>query len=70
MPQPVTPMRAWLAIAASLLGVACTTTPSPLALDAECYANRSWFPQRASEGMWDECVRQFGAAWCHKCLVQ
>ena len=59
-------LRSWLAAAAVVLA-ACAAPP---ATDAECYANRSWFPQRASEGMWDECVRQFGAAWCQRCLWQ
>ena len=58
-----------LLAAAALIAVGCTAAP-PAGVDAECYANRSWFPQRASEGVWDDCVRQLGEAWCRKCLWQ
>ncbi|MBC5782730.1 hypothetical protein H8N03_07215 [Ramlibacter sp. USB13] len=59
-------LRAGLAVAA-LAVAACGT---PVAEAPDCHANRSWFPKRAAEGVWDDCVRQFGAAWCQKCLWQ
>jgi hypothetical protein len=64
-------LRPWPAAAALLLAACAgpTATHSP-ASDPVCHAHRSWFPQRADEGMWDECTRQFGAAWCQRCLWQ
>jgi len=58
--------RRWLALVVLLLA-ACGT---PIPEDAACHENRSWYPRRAAEGVWDDCVRHFGAEWCRKCLWQ
>jgi len=60
-------VRAWCACLAAALLAACG---APVPEDPVCYANRSWFPRRAAEGVWDDCVRQFGTEWCQKCLWQ
>ena len=54
--------------AAACLGLAACGAPP--AVDPECHANRSWFPQRAAIGVWDACVRHLGEPWCQQCLVQ
>ena len=65
----MSPRRALrLALATVALLVAACGTPIPE--DAACHANRSWFPRRAAEGVWDDCVRHFGPEWCQKCLWQ
>jgi hypothetical protein len=57
-------------IAACALLAACAAPPPPQQADAECHAHRSWFQQRSSIGLHDECVRQFGEDYCRKCLLQ
>jgi hypothetical protein len=66
MPAVRSRRRALLA-AATLLAAACAAPPP---VDPECQAHASWFPQRASEGVWDDCVRHLGEPWCRKCLWQ
>jgi hypothetical protein len=66
--------RSVFAMAAVLLA-GCTSPPQsdPMAVirtDPECQAYRSYFPQRSSIGLHDECTRRLGEAVCRKCLVQ
>jgi hypothetical protein len=66
--------RSFFAIATVLLA-GCTSQPQsdPMAAirtDPDCHAYRSYFPQRSSIGLHDECTRRLGEAVCRKCLVQ
>jgi hypothetical protein len=67
--------RSFLAVAAALISVACTSLPqdNPIAAmeaDPQCYPYRSYFPQRSSIGLQDECTRRMGQDYCQRCLVQ
>jgi hypothetical protein len=61
-------LRRLVLVAAALLLAAACAAPPPA--DPECEAHRSWFPQRAAIGVWDDCVRHLGEAWCRRCLIQ
>jgi hypothetical protein len=68
-------IRPLLAVAAALLSVGCTAPPqgNPIAAmeaDPQCYPYRSYFRQRSSIGLQDECRRRMGEAYCQRCLVQ
>lgn len=68
-------IRSFLAVAAALMSVACTTLPqeNPIAAmeaDQQCHPYRSYFPQRSSIGLQDECMRRMGQDYCQRCLVQ
>ena len=68
-------IRPFLAVAAALITLGCSSLPqgNPIAAmeaDPQCYPYRALFQQRSSIGLQDECTRRMGQAYCDRCLVQ